>query len=182
MLTTPPEPWFAFLRDLDQAAAEPTALPCFGGFVVTQFYGLSRTTVDLDVLDVAPIAARNRLVAAAGKGSPLALKHKVYLDVVGVAEVPYEYESRLKPIYDGFFQNLRLAVMDPYDLALSKLKRDSDRDFQDVMFLAQSTPFDLDLFERRYRQELWPYLLGDKKQPDYSFDIWLQSIRQLREV
>jgi len=34
-----PEPWGAFLRDLDQIAPGPTELHCIGGFVVTAFYG-----------------------------------------------------------------------------------------------------------------------------------------------
>jgi len=59
--TTLPEPWFSFLRDLDPIAGEPTKIPCIGGFAVTQHYGSARTTVDLDVIDVAPIASRNRL-------------------------------------------------------------------------------------------------------------------------
>ncbi|WP_157466556.1 DUF6036 family nucleotidyltransferase [Edaphobacter aggregans] len=52
--------------------------------------------------------------------------------------MPYEYEERLVPIYEGLFENLHLQVMDPYDIALCKLKRDSDRDFQDMLFLARS--------------------------------------------
>jgi hypothetical protein len=59
-----------------------------------------------------------------GKGSALAIEHKVYLDFVSVANPPYEYESRLKPMYPRAFQHLHLMVMDPYDVALTKLKRD----------------------------------------------------------
>lgn len=68
MRTTLPEPWLSFLKELDPIAAEPTKIPCIGGFAVTQYYGSSRTTVDLDVIDVAPIASRNRLLEAGGKG------------------------------------------------------------------------------------------------------------------
>jgi hypothetical protein len=132
--TTLPEPWLSFLRELDPIAGEPTKVPCIGGFAVTQYYGSPRTTVDLDVIDVAPIASRNRLVEAGGKGSALSRKHHVYLDFVGIAQVPYEYEERLVPIYEGAFKNLHLFVMDPYDIALCKLKRDIDRDFQDMLF------------------------------------------------
>jgi hypothetical protein len=66
--TTLPEPWLSFLRELDPIAGEPTKIPCIGGFAVTQYYGSVRTTVDLDVIDVAPIASRNRLLEAGGKG------------------------------------------------------------------------------------------------------------------
>ncbi len=45
----PPEPWNAFLRDLDEAVPGRTRLDCIGGFVVTQLYRLSRPTADVDV-------------------------------------------------------------------------------------------------------------------------------------
>lgn len=178
MLTTLPEPWLSFLRELDPVAGEPTKVPCIGGFAVTQYYGSTRTTVDLDVIDVAPIASRNRLIEAGGKGSLLSRKHHVYLDFVGIAQVPYEYEERLVPIYEGAFTNLHLFVMDPYDIALCKLKRDIDRDFQDMLFLARSTPFDLDVFEKRYREELRPYLFGSVRDADLTFERWLDAIRE----
>lgn len=48
-----PEPWLSFLRDLDSAATKEIRMDCMGGFVVT-LYGFSRTTGDLDVLELAP--------------------------------------------------------------------------------------------------------------------------------
>ncbi len=181
MRTTLPEPWLSFLKELDLIAGEPTRVPCIGGFAVTLYYGSARTTVDLDVIDVAPIASRNRLMEAGGKGSALAKKYRVYLDFVGIAQVPYEYEDRLVPMYEGLFENIQLQVMDPYDIALCKLKRDNDRDFQDMLFLARSTPFDLDIFEQRYRQELRPYLFGSISEADSTFERWLEAIKEDRQ-
>ena len=54
MLTLPPSPWKEFLQALDAKMTEVCTLPCFGGFAVTLEYGISRTTSDIDVLDVAP--------------------------------------------------------------------------------------------------------------------------------
>jgi len=81
------EPWQSLLESLDRKLARPTELHCFGGFVVSEHYGLTRATADVDVLesrgtDLATIA---RL---AGKGSPLHAQHKVYVDVVTIADVP----------------------------------------------------------------------------------------------
>ena len=53
MHTTLPEPWLSFLKERNPIAGEPTKIPCIGGFAVTQHYGSARTTVDLDVIDVA---------------------------------------------------------------------------------------------------------------------------------
>jgi hypothetical protein len=120
------------------------------------------------------------LIEIAGKGSPLALKHKVYLDVVVMANPPYNYESRLSPMFGRAFQHLRLFVMDPYDVALTKLKRDNDKDFQDVLQLAQKIPFHLELFEKRYREELRDNTTGRPEDNDAVFDRWKAAILEDR--
>jgi len=43
-----PSPWKEFLSELDDMLTEPVALHCIGGFVLTLFYGLPRTTGDID--------------------------------------------------------------------------------------------------------------------------------------
>ena len=173
----PPSPWKEFLQDLDAVTTEACRLPCFGGFAVTLEYGISRLT---DVLDVAPPRIVAVLMKEGGKGSPLAIKHKVYLDIVGIANAPYDYESRLSPMYPGAFQNIHLLVMDPYDVALTKLKRDSDKDFQDVLQLAKRIPFDLDLFERRYQEELRDNPTGKPEDNDRTFYRWKEAILEDR--
>ena len=176
----PPSPWKEFLQDLDAEVTEACRLPCFGGFAVTLEYGVSRSTVDIDVLDVAPPRMAATLMKDGGKGSALAIRHKVYLDIVGIANAPYDYESRLRPMYPGAFQHLHLLVMDPYDVALTKLKRDSDKDFQDVLQLAEKIPFDLDLFERRYQEELRDNTTGRPEDNDRTFYRWKGAILEDR--
>lgn len=50
-----PQPWKAFLEELDEAVADDSAfagaaadLHCTGGFVVSVLFGLPRSTNDLD--------------------------------------------------------------------------------------------------------------------------------------
>ena len=180
MLTLPPSPWKEFLQALDAKMTEVCTLPCFGGFAVTQEYGIGRLTSDIDVLDVAPPHVVDFLMREGGQGSPLAIEHKVYLDFVGIANPPYDYESRLRPMYPAAFQHLRLLVMDPYDVALTKLKRDSDKDFQDVLQLAENIPFDLDLFEKRYQEELRDNTTGKPENNDITFNRWKEAILEDR--
>ena len=180
MSSLPPSPWKEFLQALDSKLTEKCVLSCFGGFALTLVYGISRTTQDIDVMDVAPPHAAGILMREGGKGSPLAEKYRVYLDIVGIANPPYEYESRLQPLYEGAFQHLVLKVMDPYDLALTKLKRDSDKDFQDVLARAEKIPFDLDLFERRYVDELRENTTGTPEANDAVFWRWKAGILEDR--
>lgn len=70
-------------------------MDCIGGFVVTQLYGLERSTADVDVVELAPRDASNTLMNLAFQGGPLHRKHRVYLDRVTVAAIPEEYENRL---------------------------------------------------------------------------------------
>ena len=176
----PPEPWLSFLRELDSIIPESCKLPCFGGFAVTEVYGISRATSDIDVLDVAPPRVVNFLMERAGRGSELHRCFGVYFDVVGVASAPYEYESRLRPLFQGAFQHLELFVMDPYDVALTKLKRDSDKDVQDVMQLAEAVPFDLVLFEKRFIEELRDNTTGHPEANDEVFYRWKTIIEEDR--
>ena len=57
------------------------------------------------------------------QGGALHKRYKIYLDFVGVAHVPENYEDRLTEISPNVFKHLRLLALDPYDLALSKLER-----------------------------------------------------------
>ena len=171
------EPWRSFLGQLDSIVEEETQLHCLGGFVVTQIYGAKRKTLDIDVLSIVPKTAS--LIDKAGKGSPLHKEHGVYLDKVGVATVPENYEDRLTEIYVGKFERLRLLAFDPYDIALAKIERNIDRDRADVRFLAKTIPFDLDVLKKRYHDELRPYLAIPERE-DLTLRLWVEMIDEER--
>lgn len=174
-----PEPWLSFLRALDLTAREEVRLDCMGGFVVTMVYGFSRSTADLDVLEIAPAAAGQSMLELGTQGGPLHKKYKIYLDRVGVAKVPENYEDRLTEIFPKAFKHLRLLALDPYDLALSKLERNIQRDRDDVKHLAKTVPFDLDVLEERYQKEL-RWQLGTPEREDLTLRLWLDAIREER--
>jgi Nucleotidyltransferase of unknown function (DUF6036) len=155
----PAEPWFSFLTDLNDALDAPADFHCIGGFVVSQHYGFARETADLDVLAVIPQEAAQRVAELAGKGSPLHRKHRVYIDHVGVANYPDDYESRLVRAFP-IWPNVRLWALEPHDLALTKLERSNDRDIRDVMYLAQTGLITQDTLITRFETELEPYITG----------------------
>ena len=100
-----PEPWFSFLRELDLAVHLEVRLDCMGGFVVSLVYGFFLPTGDLDVLEIAPKEISRSLLELGMQGGPLHRKYKIYLDHVGVAHVPEDYEDRLKEIFPGAFMS-----------------------------------------------------------------------------
>ena len=175
-----PEPWSAFLTDIDEAATIEMELLCIGGFAVSLYYGLLRPTADIDVADVRPGSATRWLNGVAGFGSALHQKHRVYLQIVSIASLPYFHEDRRVEIFGARFRHLRLLVLDPYDPALSKLTRGSDIDTDDVKYLARAQHFNLDLLERRYHEELRPYAIGPAERHDVTLQLWINAIREER--
>jgi hypothetical protein len=93
---------------VDSRLSGEVQLHCCGGFVVTQLYGVARTTSDVDFLGVVPNMGGD-LTEIAGKGSALHRKHKVYLDAVTVATPPENYEERLVPMFPGAWRRLRIS-------------------------------------------------------------------------
>jgi len=174
-----PEPWQSFLSDIDATVAEDVELHCLGGFVITVLYDLARPTADVDVIAITPRSEIESLLSLAGQGSELHRKHKLYLQLVGVATVPDSYEERLTEIFPGTFTHLRLLALDPYDLALSKLERNTQRDRDDVRHLARTVPFDLTKLKERYQNELRRYL-GNPEREDLTLRLWIKAIEEDR--
>jgi uncharacterized nucleotidyltransferase DUF6036 len=127
-----PGPWRAFLVDVDRRLPRPIELHCLGGFVAALYSRLPRPTNDLDYIEVVPHDAMATVQQIAGIESPLARKHRVHVQHVAVASLPESYAERLTEIVSGVFQRLRLLALDPHDLALSKLARNSPIDRDDV--------------------------------------------------
>jgi len=173
------EPWKSFLTGIDSRMEEAVELHCLGGLVLTNVYGLRRTTADVDVVAITSISSSTNLIALAGKGSELHIRYGVYLDLVGVAPLPEDYESRLTEIFPGAFKKIRLLALDPYDIALSKLERNTQRDRDDVKYLARTLPMDLRLLAQRYEEELKP-ILGNPERESLTLRLWIEAIEEER--
>jgi hypothetical protein len=89
--------------------------------------------------------------------------------------MPEDYEDRVTELCRGRFKNLRLFIPDPYDLALSKLGRNIERDREDVAYLAKTCALDPRIFRERYTSELRPNLIGDPRQHDRTLEFWLEA-------
>ena len=165
---TPPELpnlWRAFLVDVDGQLPRPIEIHCLGGFVAAFYYDLPRPTNDLDYIAVVPHDAMATLQEIAGIESPLAKKYRVHFQHVGVASPPESYAERLTELFPEKFRRLRLFALEPHDLALSKLTRNSPIDRDDVAQLAKAVPLDARVLRARYQRELRPIIIGDPEQP-----------------
>lgn len=170
-----PHPWRAFLVGVDRQLPQPIEIHCLGGFVAAFYYDLLRPTNDLDYVEVIPHDAIATLQEIAGVESPLAREHRVHLQHVAVASLPESYAERLAEIFPGTFRHLRIFALDPHDLALSKLTRNSPIDRDDVAQLARAVPLDADLLRTRYRTELRPIVIGDPERHDRTLEMWIEA-------
>jgi len=168
-------PWREFLEELDALLKKPIQLHCIGGFAVVMGYGLPRGTNDLDYRTLYPFDCLNDLQTMAGPGSALAQRHKVHVQHTGVECIPEGYEDRLIELFAGRFKNIRLFVPDPYDLILSKLTRNIERDRQDVEYLAKTNRLDPAILKERYEEELRPILIGPPDRHDNTLEFWIEA-------
>lgn len=91
--------------------------------------------------------------------------------------MPEDYQERLTEMFPQAFRHLRLFALDPYDLALSKLERNIQRDRDDVRFLARTIPFNLEILQERYRREL-RWQLGNPTREDLTLKLWIEAIEE----
>jgi hypothetical protein len=110
-------------------------------------------------------------------------KYKLYIDPVTIASFPENYQDRLTEIFAGAYKNLRIRVLDPYDVALTKLGRNNQRDRDDMRFLARTIPFDIEILKRRYVVELqWQFgerlRYGPRYRADRDIDEWIEMIHE----
>jgi len=170
-----PEPWRGFLGEVDSLLPARVQLHCLGGFVLAVRYRLSRTTSDVDYIEAVPREAIETIQRIAGRTSPLAKKHRLYFQHVGVASLPESYVERLDELSPGTFAKLRLFTLDAHDLALSKLTRNHPIDREDIAYLARTVPLRADVLRKRYRVELRPIIIGDPEVHDRTLEMWIEA-------
>jgi hypothetical protein len=83
-----PEPWRRFLAEVDRLLPVPVQLHCLGGFVLAVRHRLPRATSDIDYIASVPRDAVETVQRIAGRDSPLAKKHRLHFQHVGVASLP----------------------------------------------------------------------------------------------
>ncbi len=89
--------------------------------------------------------------------------------------IPLPQGSEGRVIRVGQFGNLEIFIADPYSIALSKLDRGADTDYDDLVFLVQHNHVDMNEFERMV-QEAPPHA----RQFDFHPDI-LKHLQELKK-
>ncbi len=132
-----------YFHDLDQAwkPGPEGRVPLYviGSAALFLQTNYERGTKDSDVLETAEISPEisKRLKSLAGKGTPFADDHRMYMDVVRMS-IPFLPQ---KPVFHDVpalreLKNFSVKVLDVVDVVISKLKPYRNQDISDIRFLA----------------------------------------------
>lgn len=130
------------LEVLDRHLARPGTIRLLGGAALILGYGLDRTTEDVDLLqDDAEVRAliETSEFGEALEATNLELEPRgLYLTHIWGPEqliLATGWRARCRAVPLGSLQKLRLEVLGPADLLISKLARADDGDLRDMEFL-----------------------------------------------
>ena len=132
-----------FFTELDRSwrlvAAGKVQLRVIGSAALMLGTGYSRGTKDSDILETADIAGevRRELLALAGRDSVLAVKYRLYLDIVNHAIPFLPQRPSFKPAGLPRLKNFDVVALDVTDVVVSKLKRFSANDAADIRAMAE---------------------------------------------
>jgi hypothetical protein len=157
------------LQSLGTRLPSDSQLILVGGSALA-LLGSPRLTIDIDFIgdDVHPNSLHRTIMQ-------IAREMQIHVEPVPLERfVPLPEGNEERLIRIGQFGNLEVFVADPYSIALSKLDRGLDTDFDDLLFLIQNNYVDMDEFER-----ILSSALPHARQFDFSPDI-LEHLQELK--
>lgn len=139
----------AVLQTIGRRVPPSSRLVLVGGSALS-LLGSPRPTVDIDFIgdDLHPEPLHQLILQIAEELDIDA--EPVPLDKF----VPLPKGNEERTIRIGQYGNLEIFIADPYSIALSKIDRGADTDYDDLIFLVQHNHVDMDKFERVIQEAL----------------------------
>ncbi len=150
----------AFIRSIDRHLSEKVQATIIGGTAAAVGYNANTRTSDIDVFSLhGSDRALARAVSRAREETGLG----VAVTSAAVADLPCNYEARLKPIRGLALGKLTLLIPDKYDLALSKTVRAYPHDIDAIEGIHRGHRLALKTLVRRFESELWNQAIVDRQ-------------------
>jgi hypothetical protein len=133
----------SILHSFGKRVPPGSSLILIGGSALA-LLGSPRQTIDIDFIgdDIKPSVLHKIIMQAARD-------LKINVEPVPFGSfIPLPKDSEKRKIRIGQFGNLEVFIADPYSIALSKLDRGLDTDFDDIVFLIQKQHITVDELER----------------------------------
>jgi hypothetical protein len=159
-----------FLQNVGAHVPPDSQLVLIGGGALA-LLGSPRLTIDIDFIgdDVHPNSLHRTIMQ-------MARELEVHVEPVPLERfIPLPEGNKERIIHIGQFGNLEIYVADPYSIALSKLDRGADADYDDLVFLIENHYVDADELERITKEAL-PHA----RQFDFHPDI-LKHLQELKK-
>jgi hypothetical protein len=151
MQTFPPEDLIRFLEAVDRNLVANATITVIGGGAAAIGYGVDTATQDIDTFGDIGVDRHDLVAACAAAAAETKLR--VPLGPAGVADVPWEYESRRIAVLPHL-SRLHVLVLERHDLVLSKLVRGYQNDMAHIAQLHALAPLDFATLLSRYLNEM----------------------------
>jgi hypothetical protein len=168
-----------FLMAVDRNMTEPVRIIVIGGSSIALAFDPDTGTHDVDTYD-SPVAKLTAAVAAAAIETGLSLP----IRNATVAELPYHFEDRLQRVLPDL-DNLELLVPDRHDIALSKILRGDEHDFEQIAALHAVAPLEVAVLVDRFIGEM-THVIGNRRAHAYGLlncieHLWGETERVAHE-
>jgi hypothetical protein len=143
----------SFLRALDASLTKDIDVFVVGGMAAILGYHAAVKTADIDVYAVekGSLADLERAAGVAREVTGIDLR----IGSASIAELPYEYENRTKPVRGAKFRKLTVTIPDKYDLVLSKAIRAYPHDLEAISSIHKHHRLAEKTLARRFETEIW---------------------------
>jgi hypothetical protein len=139
----------AFLRSLDRHLRRPSTIVVIGGAAAAVAYNSGTTTADIDLF-----RGMSKDIEDAARQARQETGLAISVAAAAVADLPYDYEERLRPARGLRLSRLRLAFPDKYDLALAKTVRGYQHDLDAIEGIHRRHRLSLKTLVRRFETEM----------------------------
>ena len=139
----------AFLRSLDRHLRRPSKIVVIGGAAAAVAYNSGTTTADIDLFH-----GMSKDIEDAARQARQETGLAISVAAAAVADLPYDYEERLRPARGLRLSRLRLAFPDKYDLVLAKTMRGYQHDLDAIEGIHRRHRLSMKTLVRRFETEM----------------------------
>lgn len=163
-----------FLHALDDCLEEDLEVFIIGGTAAVLGYNANIKTADLDVFTITKGTASDLTQAARLAARFTGIEF--FVDRASVANLPYNYEDRVRPVRGVRFMKLTVNVPDKYDLVLSKTVRCYDHDLDAIRSVHDNHPLSEKTLAARFENELRKSAIGSSRNLDFNMALVMEEL------
>ena len=154
-----------FIKQVDAlwetTQATPLPLKVIGGAALVLNFNYSRVTKDTDIIEVSELTndIQASLAKIAGSNSTLCRRFHLYIDVVkkGIPMLPPKPNFLPDKILNSQLKNFHVEVLDVTDVIVSKIRRFSATDIDDIKAMIDLKVVSSDELLDRFKQAIEPW-------------------------